>query len=138
MSCFGNEQVCLDGLNINISSFHQFCYNSFFQLPMFCRTIQLNSVKSHLFSGISYIHKPFVVPLKFTAFKYFSTTPMTSNTKPASINNEGQTSGHYSGKDGQFNRKPSVFRNWISKKPGAEFPPEKNRYHLYVSLACPW
>ena len=23
-------------------------------------------------------------------------------------------------------------------KPGAEFPPEKGRYHLYVSYACPW
>ena len=41
-------------------------------------------------------------------------------------------------KSGEFKRKPSAFRNWISKEPGAEFPPEKDRYHLYVSYACPW
>lgn len=31
-----------------------------------------------------------------------------------------------------------MFRNFISRKPDAEFPPEKGRYHLYVSYACPW
>ncbi|TBU28070.1 glutathione S-transferase [Dichomitus squalens] len=38
--------------------------------------------------------------------------------------------------DGSFKRKPSSFRNSIQK--GGEFPPEKGRYHLYVSYACPW
>lgn len=41
-------------------------------------------------------------------------------------------------KSGEFKRQSSAFRNWISKAPGAEFPPEKDRYHLYVSYACPW
>jgi glutathionyl-hydroquinone reductase len=41
-------------------------------------------------------------------------------------------------KTGEFKRGQSVFRDFISKKPGAEFPPEKGRYHLYVSYACPW
>ncbi|OAG17710.1 hypothetical protein CC77DRAFT_994099 [Alternaria alternata] len=41
-------------------------------------------------------------------------------------------------KSGEFKRQTSVFRNWIQNKPGAEFPPEKGRYHLYVSYACPW
>lgn len=41
-------------------------------------------------------------------------------------------------KSGEFKRQTSVFRNWIENKPGAEFPPEKDRYHLYVSYACPW
>ncbi|KAI1918915.1 S-glutathionyl-(chloro)hydroquinone reductase [Ophidiomyces ophidiicola] len=41
-------------------------------------------------------------------------------------------------KSGEFRRKPSAFRNWISREAGAEFPPEKDRYHLYVSYACPW
>lgn len=41
-------------------------------------------------------------------------------------------------KTGEFKRLPSVFRNWISREPGAQFPPEKGRYHLYVSYACPW
>ncbi|CAF9914408.1 MAG: S-glutathionyl-(chloro)hydroquinone reductase [Heterodermia speciosa] len=39
---------------------------------------------------------------------------------------------------GEFKRGPSQFRNHISSQSGAEFPPEKGRYHLYVSYACPW
>ena len=41
-------------------------------------------------------------------------------------------------KTGEFKRGQSQFRNFISKEKGSEFPPEKNRYHLYVSYACPW
>jgi putative glutathione S-transferase len=41
-------------------------------------------------------------------------------------------------KSGEFKRQQSVFRSWIENKPNAEFPPEKGRYHLYVSYACPW
>jgi hypothetical protein len=41
-------------------------------------------------------------------------------------------------KSGEFKRQQSVFRNFISKDPNAEFPAEKDRYHLYVSYACPW
>ncbi|KAJ1967971.1 S-glutathionyl-(chloro)hydroquinone reductase [Dispira parvispora] len=39
---------------------------------------------------------------------------------------------------GEFKRPDSVFRNWIEASPQAEFPAEPDRYHLYVSLACPW
>ncbi|KAJ7510782.1 glutathione S-transferase [Mycena galericulata] len=38
--------------------------------------------------------------------------------------------------DGSFKRVASVFRSFIEK--GGEFAPEKDRYHLYVSYACPW
>ncbi|KAL3427418.1 Glutathione S-transferase omega-like 2-like protein 1 [Phlyctema vagabunda] len=41
-------------------------------------------------------------------------------------------------KTGEFKRGQSQFRNFISKEKGAEFPAEKDRYHLYVSYACPW
>ena len=47
-------------------------------------------------------------------------------------------------KSGQFVRQPTSFRNWItpdgSAGPtgGAGFEAEAGRYHLYVSLACPW
>jgi len=45
---------------------------------------------------------------------------------------------------GKFVRKPAQFRNWItptgqagpSGKPG--YAADSNRYHLYVSYACPW
>jgi len=36
---------------------------------------------------------------------------------------------------GRFVRSQAQFRNWIGE---ADFPPEAGRYHLYVSLACPW
>jgi len=39
---------------------------------------------------------------------------------------------------GEFKRQQSTFRDFISYKPGAEFPAEKGRYHLYISYACPW
>lgn len=38
--------------------------------------------------------------------------------------------------DGHFRRLASSFRNNIQK--GGIFPPEPNRYHLYISHACPW
>ncbi|RKP27515.1 glutathione transferase [Syncephalis pseudoplumigaleata] len=40
--------------------------------------------------------------------------------------------------DGEFRRQQSSFRDFISRDPGAKFAPEKDRYHLYVSYACPW
>jgi glutathionyl-hydroquinone reductase len=45
---------------------------------------------------------------------------------------------------GRFVRQESAFRNWITPNgaPGptgkAGFKAERGRYHLYVSLACPW
>ncbi|GGD53241.1 glutathione S-transferase family protein [Lacimicrobium alkaliphilum] len=39
---------------------------------------------------------------------------------------------------GRFERESSGFRNTISNQKGSEYQPESGRYHLYVSLACPW
>ncbi|KAK7494497.1 hypothetical protein BaRGS_00014150 [Batillaria attramentaria] len=39
---------------------------------------------------------------------------------------------------GEFIRKPSAFRNWISADGSTGFPAAAGRYHLYVCLACPW
>ncbi len=39
---------------------------------------------------------------------------------------------------GRFVRKDAGFRSWVEAAEGAEFPAELGRYHLYVSLACPW
>lgn len=41
-------------------------------------------------------------------------------------------------KDGKFVRMDSTFRNVISPDPGAEFPAEAGRYHLWVAYGCPW
>ncbi len=38
--------------------------------------------------------------------------------------------------DGHFARPPTRFRGSIER--GGPHPPEAGRYHLYVSLACPW
>jgi putative glutathione S-transferase len=44
--------------------------------------------------------------------------------------------------EGVLRRPPSIFRNWINSDDGPSgaraFEPEAGRYHLYVSLACPW
>lgn len=46
--------------------------------------------------------------------------------------------------DGQFVRRQSFFRNWVTVDGSAGpsgiggFPAEAGRYHLYVSHACPW
>ncbi|CAG2207130.1 ECM4 [Mytilus edulis] len=39
---------------------------------------------------------------------------------------------------GEYVRKQSKFRNFITADGSSGFPAEANRYHLYVSLACPW
>jgi len=39
---------------------------------------------------------------------------------------------------GEFVRKPTSFRAQIKRDGTTDFPPEIGRYHLYVSLACPW
>lgn len=41
----------------------------------------------------------------------------------------------YDTSDGSFKRSEAAFRNWIGD---ADHPAESGRYHLYVSLACPW
>lgn len=45
---------------------------------------------------------------------------------------------NFSDESGAFKKQPSTFRNFISSAENAKFKPELNRYHLYVSMACPW
>jgi len=46
--------------------------------------------------------------------------------------------------NGEFIRSKSSFRNWITKDGSAGssgkagFAAEPDRYHLYISHACPW
>jgi putative glutathione S-transferase len=40
--------------------------------------------------------------------------------------------------DGEFARQEDAFREWVSADGSTPFPVASGRYHLYVSLACPW
>lgn len=54
------------------------------------------------------------------------------------INGEWRKEGYQKDSDGRFLRNPTTFRNWVKADGSSEFLPEAGRYHLYVSLACPW
>ncbi len=40
--------------------------------------------------------------------------------------------------DGAFERQEDAFRDWVRADGSTPYPPMPGRYHLYVSLACPW
>ncbi len=40
--------------------------------------------------------------------------------------------------DGEFARQEDAFRDWVRRDGSTPYAPEPGRYHLYVSLACPW
>ncbi len=40
--------------------------------------------------------------------------------------------------DGSFERQEDAFRDWVRADGSSEYPAVAGRYHLYVSLACPW
>jgi glutathionyl-hydroquinone reductase len=59
-------------------------------------------------------------------------------------NGEWVTGGFETSESGDFERRPTSFRNWITPDgapgPSGEggFAADSGRYHLYVSHACPW
>lgn len=40
--------------------------------------------------------------------------------------------------DGSFKRQDDAFRDWVTADGSSGYPAQAGRYHLYVSLACPW
>ena len=40
--------------------------------------------------------------------------------------------------EGEFERQEDAFRGWVSADGSTPYPAVAGRYHLYVSLACPW
>lgn len=40
--------------------------------------------------------------------------------------------------DGEFARQEDAFRAWVTDDGTTPYAPQRGRYHLYVSLACPW
>ncbi|GAC1493786.1 MAG: glutathione S-transferase family protein [Vulcanimicrobiaceae bacterium] len=45
---------------------------------------------------------------------------------------------HEQSATGEFKRQADAFRGWVTSERNAVFPVVAGRYHLYVSLACPW
>ena len=45
---------------------------------------------------------------------------------------------HEQNASGEFQRQEDAFREWISNDGSTAYPAAAGRYHLYVSLACPW
>ncbi|HSV61980.1 MAG TPA: glutathione S-transferase C-terminal domain-containing protein, partial [Chthoniobacterales bacterium] len=41
-------------------------------------------------------------------------------------------------KSGSFKRQEDAFRDWVKRDGSTPYKPERGRYHLYVSFACPW
>ena len=41
-------------------------------------------------------------------------------------------------KSGSFKRQEDAFRDWVKRDGSSSYKPKRGRYHLYVSLACPW
>jgi len=55
------------------------------------------------------------------------------------VDGEWRTDAYQStNEEGEFDRQETSFRDRIEDDPDARFQPEAGRYHLYVSLACPW
>jgi putative glutathione S-transferase len=40
--------------------------------------------------------------------------------------------------EGEFERQEDAFRAWVSTDASTPYPAVPGRYHLYISLACPW
>jgi putative glutathione S-transferase len=53
------------------------------------------------------------------------------------MNASGQFPDETSG-EGEFKRQDDAFREWVCSDGRTPYPVEEGRYHLYVSLACPW
>ncbi len=60
------------------------------------------------------------------------------------IDGEWRADGTFPTADGHFVRAQSGFRSWVTRdgeagpNGDAGFAAEPGRYHLYISLACPW
>jgi glutathionyl-hydroquinone reductase len=39
---------------------------------------------------------------------------------------------------GQFQRMSTQFHDWVRADGSSQFPAAAGRYHLYISLGCPW
>jgi putative glutathione S-transferase len=60
------------------------------------------------------------------------------------IDGKWKTEDSFADENGSYNRQETSFRDWIgndtddTRVDKKKYPAEANRYHLYVSYACPW
>jgi glutathionyl-hydroquinone reductase len=54
------------------------------------------------------------------------------------VNGQWTTQWTERDEQGQFQRMPTNFRQWITADGSGAFPAVSGRYHLYISLGCPW
>jgi glutathionyl-hydroquinone reductase len=54
------------------------------------------------------------------------------------VNGKWTTEWTERNEDGQFQRMSTQFHNWVTIDGSSEFPAVAGRYHLYISLGCPW
>lgn len=54
------------------------------------------------------------------------------------VDGQWRTDWYDTSEGGRFQRPTTRFHGRVEAKPGATFPAAAGRYHLYVSLACPW
>ncbi|MBE9127740.1 MULTISPECIES: glutathione S-transferase family protein [unclassified Coleofasciculus] len=54
------------------------------------------------------------------------------------VNGKWTHEAYQQDEQGRFLRNPTKFRHWVRADGSTGFTAEAGRYHLYVSLACPW
>ena len=54
------------------------------------------------------------------------------------VDGKWSTAWYDADQEGRFKRDATVFHDRVTENPNSKFQPESGRYHLYVSLACPW
>jgi glutathionyl-hydroquinone reductase len=54
------------------------------------------------------------------------------------VDGQWTTEWYRADRAGQFHRPPTQFRGTVTADGSSRFPAAPGRYHLYVSLACPW
>lgn len=98
---------------------------------LFRTNISIYSVQRLLISKHQYLHR--ISPCA----RFHTITSLSSQFETAQPNKSNMTKKpaedqvgykHIGAEDGSFKRQISSFRSWISSEPGAEFPPEKDRY----------
>ncbi|DBA03446.1 TPA: LOW QUALITY PROTEIN: hypothetical protein N0F65_002854 [Lagenidium giganteum] len=114
-----------------------------YQKPGISQTVHMDHIKNHYYGSHTHINTFGIVPaggevdftLPHDRARFGAST---KRTIPQNFSQQSNFESFGTNKAGAFQREDSVFRHWIEPNADAEFPAEKDRYHLYISYACPW